>query len=78
MLRGLQFHRVFFADIAKCHDIGMPEERVGVEIHFRIQADQITIFGDNERIDLNETGVFFHHEAIEITDKLHAGVNLFA
>ena len=56
-LRRLDLERIFFVEIAQLLDVGVAEERVVVEVHLRVEREQVAVFGDDQRIDLEQRGV---------------------
>ena len=56
-LRGLDFIRVLLVEVTHRDDIGMAEQRVVVEIHFRIKRNHVAGVGEYQRIDLGERRV---------------------
>ena len=54
---GLDLHRVFLAEVAQRHDVGVAKERVIVEVELRVEAEQLTGLGHDQRIDLQEAHV---------------------
>ena len=58
VLRGFDFARIFFRDVAQGRHFRMPIKRVVVEIEFRIERQHLALWSDDERIH-------FHHRAIE-------------
>src|SRR5450830_1179639 len=56
-LRRLDLERVFLVEVAVLLDVGMPKERVVVEVHLGVERDDVTAARDQERVDLGERGV---------------------
>ena len=56
-LRRLDFERRLLGQVAQRLDVGVPVERVVVEIHLGIEREQAAVVGHDERIDLDERGV---------------------
>src|SRR5690606_9035884 len=76
VLGRLDFHRILFVEITQLHDLLVPVERVGIEIHLGVEAEELAVLGDDQRIDLEQAHVLFDEEAIEIADHLHALADL--
>ena len=57
VFRGLDFLGVFFGEIAQRGDVGMAEQRVVVEVDLGVEADQLVVLGDDQRIDLEQAHV---------------------
>src|SRR4051812_22692042 len=57
VLRGFDFERIFFGDVAQIAKIRMPEERVVVEVDLGIEREDATIAGSDQRIDFDERSV---------------------
>ena len=47
----------------------MPLERVGIETHLGVEADQLAVLVDDERIDLEEAHVLLDERAVEVGDE---------
>ena len=56
----------------------MAVERVGVEIDLGIEADQLAVLGDDERIDLEQAHVLVDEGLVELAHHLHALLALVA
>ena len=56
----------------------MPVERVGVEIHLRIEAQQLAVPGHNQRIDLEQAHILVDEQPVDVADHLHALADLAA
>src|SRR5439155_14686578 len=56
-LRRLDLERIFFAEIAQILQVRVPVQRVVVEVHLRVERQQIAGLRDDERIDLDERRV---------------------
>ena len=54
----------------------MAVERVGIEIHLAVEADQLAILGHHQRIDLEHAHVFLDKQPVELADHLHALTDL--
>ena len=61
---------IFFAFVAKRRDIGMAIKRVVIEIHLRIEGQQITFAGHHQRVDLQHGRVAAEHRVIKRREQL--------
>ena len=59
VLRGLDFERIFFGDVAQFFQVGMAEQRVVVEIHLGIEREQAAVAAGDERIDFHQRRIGF-------------------
>ncbi len=57
MLARLQLRGVLLAFIPQAGDLLLPIQAVVVEVHLRIQGDQVPLAGDHQRVDLHQTRV---------------------
>ncbi len=65
VLRRLGLGGIFLVGIAQLADVRMAEQRVVVERHFRVEADDAVVLRHDERIDLDQRRVGFDERAIE-------------
>ncbi len=56
-LRGLDLERIFFGEVAELFDVGVLVERVVVEVHLRVEREQVARRRDDERVDLDHRRV---------------------
>src|SRR5690606_18091032 len=64
-LRRLDLGRVFLVEVAQFDDLGMPEQRVGVEIQLRVERDHLAVAGQDQRVDLGERRVGLPERAVD-------------
>ena len=57
VLRGLDFLLVLLGQVAQRDDVRMPVERVGVERDLGVEAAQVPVLGDDQRVDLQHLHV---------------------
>ena len=57
MPAGLDLVRILLVEVAQLHDLGLPIERVAIEVHLGVERHQVAVFGDHQRIDLDQAGV---------------------
>ena len=53
-LRGFDFERVFLAQVAQIANVGVAKQRVVVEVHLRVEREQVAALGDDQRVDLED------------------------
>ena len=46
----------------------MTELGVFVERNLAVEGDDVAVFGENQWVDLNQGGVFFHEHFVELDD----------
>ena len=56
-LRRLSFTRVFLRLVAHFTQVRLAEQRVAVSAQFTVEADQIALLSDNQRVDFNQRQV---------------------
>ena len=66
VFRRLDFLLVFFGLVAQRRDVGMAEQRVVVEADLGVEADQLLVLGDDQRIDLQQRHVGLDEGLVEI------------
>ncbi len=66
VFRRLDFLGVFLVLVAQLGELRMQEQRIGVERHLGVEAQQATVLGDDQRIDFQHRHVAFDEGAIEI------------
>src|SRR6185436_12457443 len=77
-LRGFDLERILFAEVAQLLDVGMPIQRVVVEVHLRVERQQIPGRGDDQRVDLEQRRVGGEIRVVERGDDLDELVDLRA
>ena len=50
----------------------MPVKSVAVEVEFRVQANEIALLGDDERVDLEKAHILLGERPVEVADQVHA------
>ena len=68
-LRGLDLLGVFLGLVAQRRDLRMQEQRVVVEVDLGVEADQLLVLGDDQRIDLEQAHVGVDKGLIEIAQQ---------
>jgi hypothetical protein len=66
-------HRVLLAGIAQRRQLRVAEQGARVDVDLGIERDQRAGLGDDQRVDLDQTQILLHVEAIE---RLHQGLEL--
>ena len=56
-MRGLDLERILLGEVAHGGDVGVPEERVVVEVHLGVERDDVAGLGDHQRVDLGQRRV---------------------
>ena len=64
-LRRLDLERIFLVEIAQLLEVGMAVERVVVEVHLRVEREQVAVFGDDERVDLESEASVADERVVE-------------
>ncbi len=72
VLRRLELHRIFFGLVAQRDDVGMAEQRVAVEVHLGVEADQLAVLRHHQRVDLEQAHVLVEDQLVEALDHLRA------
>src|SRR5205823_14605119 len=67
-LRGFDFKRLFFVEVAQVQKFFVTIERIVVEVDFRIKRDESLVFRQQERIDLHQRGI---HLLVSRVERLH-------
>ena len=75
-LRGFDFERIFLAEVAQFADVGVPVQRVVVEVHLRVERQQIAGGGDDQRVDFDERRVGGEKRLVERRRQLDELVHL--
>jgi hypothetical protein len=65
-LRGLDFGRVFFVQVAQGHDFRVAEQRVAVEVELGVQRNDVALAIAVQRVDFNQRGVGVHIALVEL------------
>ena len=78
VLGGLDLGRVLLGDVAQGDDVLVAEEGVVVEVHLAVEADELAVLGDDERVDLEQAHVLLDQHAIEAADQLDALIDEIA
>ena len=76
VLRGFDFQRIFFGDVAQFAEISVAEQRVVVEIDLGIEREQAAIGGGDERIDLHQRSVGVLESLVQAGHELHGLIDL--
>ena len=66
VFRGLDFLLVFLGQVAQRDDIGMAKQRVAVEADLGVEADELVVLGDDQRIDLEQAHVLVDEGRVEL------------
>src|SRR5690606_2061176 len=74
----LDLVRILLVEVAQLDDLGLPVERVVVEIHLGVERDQIAPFGDHQRIDLDQAGVELGERAADAAHERYRLAHLAA
>ena len=69
-LRRLDLERILFVGVAQRREVLVPEHRVVVEGHLRVEREQVALLGDDQRVDLDERGVAADERAVERLQQL--------
>ena len=69
VFRRLDLLVVLLAEIAQRQDVGMAVERVVVEADLGIEADELAVLGDDQRIDLEQAHVLVGERFIELREQ---------
>ena len=64
-LRRFDLGRILLVEVAHRDDVGMAEQRVGVEVELGVERDHLAVAGDDQRIDLGERRVGLDERAVE-------------
>ena len=72
VLGRLDLGRVLLGDVAQRQDVLVAEQRVVVEVHLAVEADELAVLGDDQRVDLEQAHVLLDEHAIEVADQLDA------
>jgi len=78
VLGRFQLLRIFLRLVTQLVDLGMPEQRVVVEAHLRIQRDHLARTGDDQRVDLDDRAVQPDKGLIHRRDEFAEGGDLLA
>ena len=65
VFRRLDLLVVLFGEVAQRHDVGMAEQRVVVEADLGVEADELVVLGDDQRIDLEQAHVLLGEGLVE-------------
>ena len=65
VLRGFDLLGVLFGDVAQCRHVGMAEQRVVVEADLGVEADQLLVLGDDQRIHFEQAHVLLGERLVE-------------
>jgi hypothetical protein len=66
VLRGFDLLGVLLAQVAQGDDLGMAVERVAVEGELGVEAAQLAVLGDDERVDLEHLHVLGEEGLVEL------------
>ena len=66
VLRRLDLLGVLLGDVAQRDHVGMPEQRVVVEADLGVEADQLLVLGDDQRIDFEQAHVLLGERLVEL------------
>src|SRR6056297_3362237 len=75
---GFEFLGVFLGRVAQLGDVGMTVDRVGVEPHLGVEAFQVALVGQDQRVDFQHLHVLFEEQRIEDAHQLDALLDLRA
>ena len=64
-LRRLDLGGVLLVEVAHGDDVGMPEERIRIEVELGVERDHAAVAGDDQRVDLRERRVGFVERAVQ-------------
>src|SRR5688572_26244698 len=64
-LLGGALTRVLLVRVAQRGDVGVPVERVVVEVQLAVEREQLPLLRDDERVDLDQRGVPFDEQPVE-------------
>src|SRR6185312_8184212 len=67
---GFDLHRIFFIQVAQFDNVRVPEQGVVVKVQLGIQADDVAVLRDNQRIDLQQAHVLGQKGVVEPPDNL--------
>ena len=76
-LRRLRFTWVFLRLIAHFAQIRLAEQRVAVSAQFAVEADQVALLGDHQRVDLDQRQVALKENGRQTHENLGELLNLF-
>src|SRR5690606_28507273 len=76
-LAGLDFGGVFFIEVAVLDDLGMAEQRIGVEVELGVQGDDVVAAVAVEGVDLDQRGVGLHVALVQLLEDVDGLVNGF-
>ena len=76
-LRSLRFARIFLRLVAHFAQIRLAEQRVAVSAQLAVEADQIALFGDNQRVDLDQRQVALKENGRQAHENFSELLNLF-
>src|SRR5581483_9041417 len=65
VLARAPLHGIFLARIPHPSDVRVAEDRIGIGVDLGIERDQAAALGDDQRVDLDETGVLLHVKPIQ-------------
>src|SRR6185312_3878427 len=66
VFRRFDLFFVLFGQVAQRHHVGMTIERVAVEADLGVEADDLVVLGDDQRIDLEQAHVLLREGGIEL------------
>src|SRR5690606_6249467 len=69
---GFDFALIFFANVAQIGPFLVTERGVRIEAHLGVAADELTVFRDDERVDLQEAHVALGEGFVELLDQIIA------
>src|SRR5690606_7475723 len=70
-LAGLDFSRVLFVEVAVGDDLGMTEQRVGIEVELGVQRDDVALAVAVQRVDFHQRSVGVHVALVQLLE--HVG-----
>jgi hypothetical protein len=71
VLRGFDFERIFFVEVAEFAELFMAEQAVVVEGHFCVERDQAAVAGHDAGVNLQQRSVGVHKSAVKRLEKGH-------
>ena len=57
--------RIFFVEVAQCDDVRVPKQCIRIEVHLRIEHDQLAVAGQHQRIDFRQRRIGFPERFVE-------------
>ena len=72
MLGGFDLGGVLLVNVAQGGDVGMAEQRVVLEGHLGVEAEQVALFRHHQRVDLDEARVLVEEQFVQARDEARA------